>query len=164
MRKEAASTHASVAASRCWRRCCDAVRGASGPAVLVSYLGAALRVVERSIEDRPDLALLTMRKLAHLGASLRFEVWECTGWASVSEEVADSGMRRSPSGSRHRGCHDYVMIYRGGSSVSYVRAVVLGELVMYLRSVAAPPREHRARLVIGTVGSSNLQLLKTTSR
>ena len=113
------------------------MRGASGPAVLVSYLGAALRVVERSIEDRPDLALLTMRKLAHLGASLRFEVWECTGWASVSEEVADSGMRRSPSGSRHRGCHDYVMIYRGGSSVSRVRAVVLSELVRYRMCVAA---------------------------
>ena len=51
-----------VTTSWWWRRCCGAARGASGPGVLVSYLGAALRVVERSIEDRPDLALLTMRK------------------------------------------------------------------------------------------------------
>ena len=113
------------------------MRGASGPAVLVSYLGAALRVVERSIEDRPDLALLTMRKLAHRRAFWWFEVQGCAGCPSVSEGLADSGMRRSPSGSRHRGYHDHVMIYRGGSSVSRVRAVVLSELVRYRMCVAA---------------------------
>ena len=129
-----------------------------------TYLGTARRVVEWSDERRPDLVLSTMRELARGRASSQIEGWDCTGWAAVSEEVAEPGMRRSPGGLRDRGCHDDVMIYRGGSSVSYVCAVVLGELVMYLRSVAARPREHRARLVIGTVGSSNLQLLKTTSR
>ena len=129
--KEAAPRSGMVAASRCWRRCHGAARSASSTAAFESYLGAAPRVVERSVERHLDLAISRMRKLAHLGASLRFEVWECTGWASMSEEVADSGMRRSPSGSRHRGCHDYVMIYRGGSSVPCVRADVLGEAVVY---------------------------------
>ena len=42
-----------------------------------------------------------------------------------------SGMRRNPGGLRHRGYHDDVMIYRGGSSVPHVRADVLGEPVVY---------------------------------
>ena len=56
-------------------------------------------------------------------------------------EVVEAGMRRSPGSSCSRGCHDDVMIYRGGSSVSRVRAVVLSELVMYLRSVLQRLRE-----------------------
>ena len=153
-----------VATSRCWRRRCGAARAASSTGGFETYLGAALRVVERSIEGRPDLAVLTMRNLASRRAFWRIEGQGCIGWAAVSEEAAEPGMRRSPGGLRHRGYHDHVMIYRGGTSVSRMRTVVLRELVMYLRSVAARPREHRARLVIGTVGSSNLQLLKTTTR
>ena len=136
----------------------------SSTAAMQSYLGAVRRVVERSGERRPDLLLSPMRKLAPRRAPWRFEVQACTGWASVLLELVEVGMRRSPGGSCDRGCHDHVMIYRGGTSVSRVRAVVLGELVMYLRSVATRPREHRTRLVVGTVGSSNLQLLKTTTR
>ena len=162
--KEAAPPRSIVPASRCWRRCCGAARSASGTGAFESYLGAAPRVVETSIDDRPDLLLSPMRKLAHRRASSRFEVQACIGWASVLLELVEVGMRRSPGGLCGRGCHDHVMIYRGETSVSRMRAVVLRELVMYLRSVATRPREHRARLVIGTVGSSNLQLLKTTSR
>ena len=117
--------------SRCWRRCCGAARGASGPGAFVSYLGAAPRVVERSDERRLGLALSWMRKLAPRRAVWRIEGQGCIGWAAVSEEVAEPGMRRSPGGLRHRGYHDDVMIYRGGSSVPCVRADVLGEAVVY---------------------------------
>ena len=164
MPKEAAPRRGLVAASRCWRRRCGAVRGASSTGGFGTYLGAVHRVVERSDERRPDLVLSPMRKLAPRRASWRFEVQACTAWASVLLELVEVGMRRSPGGLCDRGCHDHVIIYRGGTSVSRMRTVVLRELVMYLRSVAARPREHRARLVIGTVESSNLQLLKTTTR
>ena len=135
--KEAAPRRGLVAASRCWRRRCGAARAASSTGGFGTYLGAAPRVVERSDERLHDLALLTMRKLAHRRAFWWFEVQGCAGCPSVSEGLADSGMRRSPSGSRHRGYHDHVMIYRGGSSVSRVRAVVLSELVRYRMCVAA---------------------------
>ena len=113
-----------VATSRWWRRRCGAARGASDPGVLVAYLGAALRVVERSIEGRPDLPLLTMRNLASRRAFWRIEGQGCIGWAAVSEEVSEPGMRQSPGGLRDRGYHDDVMIYRGGSSVPRVRVDV----------------------------------------
>ena len=129
--KEAAPPRSIVPASRCWRRCYGAARSASGTGAFESYLGAAPRVVETSIDERPDLVLWTMRKLALPAAFWRIEGQGCIGWAAVSEEVSEPGMRQSPGGLRDRGYHDDVMIYRGGSSVPCVRVDVLGEPVVY---------------------------------